>query len=140
MFEGYTRIQAALAEDDLEKAKVAFSSMHAVLHMMPKEGLDSSTKADWDSTDAQIMAVLPPMASAGTLEAVRIHFMDFSQILAEAIEKFGIVGESPIYQFHCPMAKDNKGADWLQKDSGLANPYFGKSMLTCGELVRKLKS
>lgn len=30
---------------------------------------------------------------------------------------------------HCPMA----GASWLQKPGKIANPYYGKSMLECGE-------
>ena len=112
--------------------------MHAVLHMMPKEGLDSSATADWDTTDAKIMAVLHPMAIAETLEATRVHFMDFSQILITAVKKYGLAGEAPVYQFHCPMARNNQGADWLQTDSILANPYFGKAMPGCGSLVKKI--
>lgn len=139
VFEGYAHMQSAFAQDDLEKAKQAFSSMHAVLHMMPREGLDSATGAYWDSTDARIMAVLHPMASADSLASARAHFMDFSVILSDAIENFGVAGARPIYRFHCPMARENKGADWLQMDSLLANPYYGKSMLKCGDLVRVLK-
>lgn len=30
---------------------------------------------------------------------------------------------------HCPMAE----ASWLQKDGKIANPYYGKVMLECGE-------
>lgn len=139
VFDGYTGIQSALAQDDWAKAKEAFAAMHAVLHMMPKAGLDSAALAYWDSTDARIMAILHPMASADSLGAARAHFMDFSLVLSEAIEKFGVAGERSIYRFHCPMARENLGADWLQKDSLLANPYFGKSMPKCGELVRVLK-
>lgn len=138
VFEGYARIQSALAQDDLAKSKEAFSTMHALLHMMPKEGLDSTAKAEWDSTDVKIMAALHPMATATTLDSTRAHFMEFSQILIEAIGKYGIAVEAPLYQFHCPMAKNNQGADWLQSDSVLANPYFGKGMSTCGSLTRKV--
>lgn len=138
VFAGYTSIQSALAQDDLAAAKEAFSSMHAVLHMMPKEGLDSAANAYWDSTDVRIMAILHPMASADSLGTARVHFMDFSLVLSDAIEKFGVAGAGPVYRFHCPMARGNKGADWLQKDSLPANPYYGKSMLKCGELVRVL--
>lgn len=35
-----------------------------------------------------------------------------------------------IYIFHCPMTK----GDWLQSSEGLANPFYGFKMLTCGEL------
>lgn len=138
VLDGYLQIQAALAQDDSAGAKEAFSSMHAVLHMMPTEVLDSATKSLWGATDTRIMDVLHPMASAENLDSTRAYFSDFSLILTEAIENFGIVGDGPVYQFHCPMAKGNQGADWLQSDSSLANPYFGKSMLTCGSLVRKV--
>ena len=138
VFQGYARIQSALAQDDLAKSKDAFSHMHALLHMMPKDVLDSSAKAKWDSTDSEIMNVLHPMAMATTLDSTRAHFMEFSGILIEVIGAFGIAADAPIYQFHCPMAKDNQGADWLQSDSTLANPYFGKAMMTCGTLVKKI--
>lgn len=140
VFDGYIRIQSALALDDLPKAKEEFSSMHAKLHVIPKKGLDSAAKAEWDSTDARFMAALHPMGSAETLEAFRENFPDFTIVLTEAIEKFGIAGNESIYQFHCPMAENGQGADWLQKDSVMANPYYGSSMLKCGELVRILRS
>lgn len=139
VFEGYSGIQVALAEDDLAKAKEAFSAMHAVLHMVPKEDLSAAARMEWDSIDARIMAILHPMASADSLGAARAHFGDFSLVLSEAIEKFGIAGGQPVYHFHCPMARGNEGADWMQKDSVPANPYYGASMLKCGELVRILK-
>lgn len=140
VYDGYAEIQAALANDDLAQAKAAFATMHAVLHMMPKEGLDASAQAYWDSTDVRIMTALHPMASAETLDSVRIQFMAFSDVMADAIGKFGLVGEVPVYRFHCPMAADNKGADWLQKHKEVRNPYYGKSMLTCGTLVESPKS
>lgn len=135
VFAGYDKIRTSLAQDDLAGAKAAFSSMHAILHMMPKEGLDSSGTAYWEKTDPKIMDVLHPMATAATLEETRGYFMEFTSILSEAIDTLGISGTVPILRFHCPMAKEGKGADWLQKDSVPANPYFGKAMSTCGSKI-----
>ena len=39
-----------------------------------------------------------------------------------------------IYLLHCPMAFNNTGADWLINATEIKNPYFGKDMLTCGEV------
>jgi Cu(I)/Ag(I) efflux system membrane fusion protein len=39
-----------------------------------------------------------------------------------------------IYLLHCPMAFNNTGADWLSNATEIKNPYFGKDMLTCGEV------
>jgi Cu(I)/Ag(I) efflux system membrane fusion protein len=33
------------------------------------------------------------------------------------------------------MAFNDKGADWLQKDEDIRNPYFGASMYTCGQVT-----
>lgn len=120
VFEGYTRTQSALAKDDLLKSSQAFSTMHALLHMMPKDGLDSSAKVDWVSTDEKIIAVLHPMATA--VDFIGAQFMEFSEIMVETIGKYGIAADAPVFKFHCPIAKNNQGADWLQNDSVLANP------------------
>jgi Cu(I)/Ag(I) efflux system membrane fusion protein len=39
---------------------------------------------------------------------------------------------------HCPMADENRGADWLQVTEPLANPYFATSMKQCGEVKRTI--
>ena len=40
---------------------------------------------------------------------------------------------------HCPMADDNRGADWLQTSEPLANPYYATSMKRCGEIKRTIE-
>ncbi|MFY7965837.1 MAG: DUF3347 domain-containing protein [Chitinophagaceae bacterium] len=39
-----------------------------------------------------------------------------------------------VYFTHCPMAFNNKGADWLSNTSEVINPYLPKKMLDCGEV------
>ena len=40
---------------------------------------------------------------------------------------------------HCPMADENRGAEWLQTTEPLANPYFATSMKRCGEVKRAIE-
>lgn len=47
---------------------------------------------------------------------------------------FGHQGSETWYLAHCPMAFDNKGADWLQRGEPIRNPYFGSRMFRCGEI------
>lgn len=136
VLEGYGAMQAALAEDDLPKAKEAFHAMHAILHMMPLDDLEPAARTYWDSTDARIMAVLHPLAASESLDSVRFHFMGFSAVMLDAVEKFGLADATPVFQFRCPMANGNRGAIWLQKGRDARNPYFGRSMPTCGERVK----
>ncbi|MBK7959472.1 MAG: DUF3347 domain-containing protein [Bacteroidetes bacterium] len=44
-----------------------------------------------------------------------------------------------VYQQHCPMYHDGKGADWISKESGIKNPYYGSMMLSCGSVKEILK-
>lgn len=39
----------------------------------------------------------------------------------------------------CPMAASNKGAYWLSKEENVINPYYGKAMLSCGEVKQIIK-
>jgi Cu(I)/Ag(I) efflux system membrane fusion protein len=43
-----------------------------------------------------------------------------------------------VYHQYCPMAFNDAGAYWLSKSSDIKNPYFGKKMLTCGEVKDSL--
>ena len=36
------------------------------------------------------------------------------------------------------MAFQGEGADWLQGDRDVRNPYYGPSMLTCGEVTEEI--
>ncbi len=39
---------------------------------------------------------------------------------------------------YCPMANQDRGAQWLSWEREIRNPYYGDAMLTCGEVRRKL--
>ena len=40
--------------------------------------------------------------------------------------------DSPLYKVYCPMLKLN----WLSTEKTIRNPYYGKAMLECGEIVK----
>jgi Cu(I)/Ag(I) efflux system membrane fusion protein len=139
VYQGYLKIEVALAHDDLQGAKDAFQGMHAVLHTLPTEGMDTVAVTHWDSLDTRFMRVLHPMAASETIAIMRDHLADFTPLMLEAIKKFGVQAAGPVYLFHCPMARNNAGADWLQGGKTLENPFYGKSMLQCGNLVETVK-
>ncbi len=136
---GYLKVQKSLAADDFPKAAEEFSLMHGILHTLPEDALDSSAKAGWDSISMGFMKVLHPMAASENIAVMRNHFAEFTPLLVNMIEKIGMMGVDSTNLFHCPMAKDNKGADWLQRGKVKANPYQGKAMPDCGEFVKEIK-
>lgn len=40
-----------------------------------------------------------------------------------------------LYKQRCPMAFNNKGAEWLSNAEEIRNPYLPKTMLECGENI-----
>ena len=70
---------------------------------------------------------------AADIDSLRKHFEPLSEATLALERTFGHAGPKPHYEMYCPMAFDNRGAAWLQATDELLNPYFGASMLRCGE-------
>ncbi len=67
----------------------------------------------------------------------RDHFDTLSDNVFKVVKTFDVNSE-PAYQQFCPMARDGKGAFWISQEKGVKNPYYGKSMLTCGKVTETL--
>lgn len=65
----------------------------------------------------------------------------FAQLSAKiiALAKKGKLGTGNFFVMHCPMAFNNKGADWISDNKEIRNPYFGNEMLECGEVKEEIK-
>ena len=105
----YVAAQEALAADDLDQARQALQGLV-------------------QSASPTLKPLAEKAASAADLAAVRVAFKP----LSEEVMK-GQIPEGYVVAY-CPMADGEKGAHWVQKDQPqIANPYFGASMLRCGE-------
>lgn len=78
------------------------------------------------------------LAGAESLQKQREYFSGLSAALEGAIRSGALPLHEELRRFNCPMAFDNRGADWLQRDSAVRNPYFGKVMLECGSETGRL--
>lgn len=74
----------------------------------------------------------------GSLEQARELFQRHSQVMI-ALARAGYLDVNAYLMF-CPMAFDNQGAYWLQPDRRLLNPYFGASMLRCGDRIESFEA
>lgn len=80
-----------------------------------------------------ISAEAKNIAAQKDIEAKRQSFSTISNNLYDLIRTVKY-DRSVVYQQHCPMAFNDQGADWLSNTTDIKNPYFGKKMLTCGEV------
>ncbi len=134
IIEKYMLVQKALAGDDKNTATGATSQLLDALSKVDMGLVTGEAHDLWMSNSFKIKSALNKMKAAATIESMREGFEGLSNELIAVVGKFGILQGKTLYKAYCPMAFDNKGADWLQLDEDILNPYFGASMLLCGEV------
>ncbi|HSH09864.1 MAG TPA: efflux RND transporter periplasmic adaptor subunit, partial [Oceanipulchritudo sp.] len=118
----YFALQTAMASDNLEDSMAALNSM------MAKTG-----------HHGPLPDLIHTMMAAGSLDGIRRpHFETLSNAMIQSVKADPSAFGSPIYLMHCPMVYDDRGADWLQAENKLFNPYWGAVMPRCGEPKGKL--
>lgn len=84
------------------------------------------------------IAEISGMLAEKELEKKRASFEMISSVFYDLVRTVRPNGTTVYYQY-CPMAFEDKGAYWLSNADSIRNPYFGKKMLTCGEVKETLK-
>ncbi|HRJ46300.1 MAG TPA: efflux RND transporter periplasmic adaptor subunit [Opitutaceae bacterium] len=123
LLPAYFKLQTALADDDLAAAKDALRAMMEV-----------------SGHDGALPDLLHHLLGADQLDILRRPAFDqLSSAMIAALKKEPAALKGTVFQMHCPMVYDDRGADWLQATDEVRNPYFGSAMLTCGETLQRLK-
>ena len=112
-FEHYELVRAALAADSLTDAlphaKMLAPKAEAAGGMPAKKAAEA-------------------LAAAANIEEARKQFGELSTILVPMFQAEAIPGTTA---YMCPM----KQKPWVQRGDKMANPYYGKAMLTCGTVL-----
>jgi membrane fusion protein, copper/silver efflux system len=138
VYAAYLSIMDALASDAFEDARKATVSARTTLNAVDMKLLQGDAHIAWMGTLEPLGKTLDVMAKADAIEGVRAEVPALTATLQKAIVTFGLPPGNPAYRAHCPMAFDNKGADWLQAGTKIRNPYYGSMMLECGAIEERL--
>jgi Cu(I)/Ag(I) efflux system membrane fusion protein len=141
-FDAYFDIHHALSRDDAEAGKQSAAALIEALTSTEGGALEGPVRAAWDVERKNLETSARALAEAVDLAAAREAFSPLSETLIIVARRFGAGGggERRILLFHCPMAFDWRGANWLQNREGVENPYFGSSMFLCGEMKEDLSA
>ncbi|SIN75540.1 efflux RND transporter periplasmic adaptor subunit [Halodesulfovibrio marinisediminis] len=134
----YTEVAEALSQDNAEGARVALKGFSAALNSVSDAGLSEKASKFWADKKRLMTSGIAEMRNASDIEGIRKGFFTISNGLLDVAKKMGISLSGDVYEMHCPMAFDNKGATWLQQDESIRNPYFGSKMFNCGEVKKQL--
>lgn len=125
VLENYLRIQDALAADSLSGVSDAAKAIAKNSDALAKRGT-SKTKA----LAPKIKKSAAALSKAASLEVAR---KEFKALSSPIVEWASVAKPGGVMTVACPMAS----AQWLQKEAtSIRNPYYGKEMLECGEVVK----
>jgi len=134
----YLRLQQALAGDDEPESVRAARALGPALDAVDASALEGEARDQWSVARDWLERAVAELGAAGGLEDRRAAFANLSQALIRALELFGYEREGELGVFHCPMAFDGRGAEWIQAGGRTTNPYFGAAMHQCGARTRDL--
>lgn len=138
VYGAYAELRDALAADDDAAARAAAVRLHEVAGRAEGGELPREAEVRWEEQRELLVRAAGAAAEASSLASLRRHFEDASRAMLALERTFGHAGSGPRYEVFCPMAFDNRGAAWLQDRPEVQNPYFGASMLACGEIRTEL--
>jgi len=138
VFDAYFSVQRALSRDELEAAQKAAGTLIHAAHTVDTALLDDRERAAWLEEAGDLETSARSLGEAADIAAAREAFSPLSETLIIVARRFGTSGAGKLLRFHCPMAFDFRGADWLQNKDGVENPYFGAAMFLCGEMKEDL--
>lgn len=117
LITSYLQIQRALAQDNIEHAR------HGWIGLRGKS--------------EELAKLMPEADSLKGKDALRSAFHILSQHVISRAQNHPEEIHRELRLVHCPMAFDFSGADWLQAEAEVRNPYFGAEMLTCGTVKQE---
>jgi Cu(I)/Ag(I) efflux system membrane fusion protein len=112
----YLNIQTALAQDRMDEVRANAGNVATAATALGAPAMKIDTAA-------------VQLASATELEDARQKFGVLSDAIVTYMDGLHLAPPDGVRKAYCPMA----AKPWLQKGDTLANPYYGASMLTCGE-------
>ena len=115
-------------------------SLKALLNLVVAAANDTTLAESTTMRLHKLHSALLKVGDKPDIERDRAVFRTLSEHVLAIEQSAGNPLAQPLSVVHCPMAFNDEGADWLQAQGDVANPYFGASMLRCGSVKREVAS
>lgn len=112
----YLRISSALAKDSVEGVGASAGELATAATALGAPAVKINTAA-------------VALAAATQIADARVAFEGLSDAVVAYVDEFHLTLPAGVRVAVCPM----KRKPWLQQGEGIENPFYGASMLTCGD-------
>ena len=133
----YIQLKEALTKDDFVTAEKQSKALKSAFIKVDMSLLLGDAHNAWMADLKKLNAANNRIIVAKNIKNQRDNFGPLGATLSKVIDSYGIISKKgKIYVDYCPMVKQV----WLSYDKNILNPYYGKSMLTCGEVKKEIVS
>ncbi|KUJ63897.1 MerP protein [Flavobacteriaceae bacterium CRH] len=133
VYDAYFIVKDALIKSDAKLTSAKAQDLLTAITAVKMDKLKSNEHTVWMKVVKKLTADAKSISTTSDLKKQRETFKSLSKNTYELVK----VSKSTevVYKQYCPMAD----ADWLSKEKAVKNPYYGSSMLTCGNVVETIK-
>ncbi len=136
LFSNYMELKDALVNDDFQNVKSEGKELRQAIDQIQVAALSDEVKALLKINIPKLQSAADRLIKAASIDAARNEFIGLSNTMIDLAQSTRPM--DGMYIQHCPMANSNQGADWLSLSTEVKNPYYGASMLNCGEVTEKI--
>ena len=138
LYKEYFEFKDALTKDDFNSAKKALLAFEKSFNKINMSVFKGESHKVWMNYQTELKKQTLHASHIKNIKELRMSFEPISNVMIAMTKAFNPLNESAYVQF-CPMANSDKGANWLSKENKVVNPYFGASMIKCGEVKETIK-
>ena len=138
IISAYLKLKDALVSDDFDNSKASGIQLLALTNNVNMNLFKGKSHEVWMGFQNDINSELEHIEHYTELDEVRNAFVNLSNTMIVMANTFK--PNEKLFVLHCPMANNNKGADWLSNSKEIRNPYYGAAMLACGEVKDTIKN
>lgn len=133
VFDNYFAMKEALIKSDAKTTSVKATSLLTAISAVKMDKLKSNEHTVWMKVMKKMTSDAKAISASQDLKKQRETFKSLSKNTYELIKASNPT--EVVYYQYCPMVD----ANWLSKEKAIKNPYYGSSMLTCGNVVETIK-
>lgn len=133
VYEAYFTVKDALIKSDAKLTSAKAQNLLTAITALKMGQLKTKEHTVWMKVVKKITVDAKNIATTSDLKNQRETFKSLSKSTYELLKVSKSI--EVVYKQYCPMAD----ADWLSKEKAVKNPYYGSSMLSCGNVVETIK-
>ncbi len=135
LLTAYEHLKDALVKSDAAAATTAAAEVAATGESLSIDDIEGDTEGLLHETATSFKNMIVEsarlIAAETDIEQQRVQFENMAESVWSLTRTVKYSAQK-VYLQHCPMAFDNRGANWVSLSDEILNPYFGDKMLKCG--------